>query len=290
MWPFRHKSNPVHKTINVQQGKAHYIEAGGGSDKPTLIIVASQMILARSYLWTIHQLYEHFRVISVEVPGCGFSARVSKPWSRFEYAKWIVSFMDELGIDKATLVGHSDSGAPVLRAGVDFPNRVDAIVLVDSIGANVATYPDSLIRLYIARVRDAFMEIRFSIPGFFHIMFNFIVHTINFANQVRVAAVMDLKEDAKQVKVPTLLAWGRHDRTVPLPAAARFFELIPHASVYVSERGCHNWLIQLPKEFCKVVTDFVAHKEPRVVNGLSIGLVDGYLVDGYFEKKVKSLI
>jgi hypothetical protein len=76
-----------------------------------------------------------------------------------------------------------------------------------------------------------------------------------------------------QVKVPTLIAWGRRDKTIPLYAAGTFFKLIPNSHVYISDEGSHNWLIQRPEEFCQAVTEFVHRKDKT--STFSIQLASG---------------
>lgn len=131
-------------------------------------------------------------------------------------------------------------------------------------GANA---PDSLPRVIFARVRDAFKELQFSIPGVFHGSLNIICHTRNFWHQVCIAAELDLKEEAKLIPVPVLLAWGVTDATVALDNAVKYYDRISHCSVYVCTKGCHNWLIERPEEYLKVVREFVSRpaNAPRTI-------------------------
>ncbi|GAQ82068.1 abhydrolase domain-containing protein 6 [Klebsormidium nitens] len=259
VWPgaLHASGEPVHRRfVQVKEKRCFFTDTGKG---PLVVILSSQLVLSRSYRWTAEVLSQNFRVVVVEMPGCGNSDSVSEPWSNSQYAEWVSNFLTALKVDEAAaLVGHSDSGAPALEAAVRFPQQIKNLILVDSIGANA---PDSLPRLILMRMADAASEIRFSVPGLFHAGKNALFHTRNWLNQIRISAVYDLTDQAKQVKVPTLLAWGRRDKTIPLSAAGTFFRLIPNSHVYISDDGSHNWLIQRPEEFCQAVTEFVHRKD-----------------------------
>ena len=69
---------------------------------------------------------------------------------------------------------------------------------------------------------------------------------------------LDTTPEAANVHVPTLLGWGKHDHTCPLPAGQRYAEVMPMAQLYVSEHGLHNWLVTRPEEFADVVSSFIA--------------------------------
>ncbi|KAK9814118.1 hypothetical protein WJX72_000954 [[Myrmecia] bisecta] len=239
------------KFITVSGYQAHYLEAGAGDP---VILLASPVIIARSYRSTVNALAKKYKVLCVELPGCGRSDLVEEPWTHKNYAKWVTEFMDAMHIDQAPVIGHSDSGAPVVGLARFYPTRVSHIILVDVIGVNA---PDSLPRLLTARMIDAFMELQFSIPGIFQGALNGFRHTRNFLNQIRVAAVLDLSEEAAQITTPTLLGWGRRDWTIPVSCAAKYYKLITSSSVYICSKGCHNWLIERPEEFLKVVSEFL---------------------------------
>lgn len=75
------------------------------------------------------------------------------------------------------------------------------------------------------------------------------------------SSTLDTTTEAATVSVPTLLCWGKHDHTCRLPAAHKYAEVMPTSQLYISEHGCHNWLIQRPEEFALAVSTFIADTE-----------------------------
>ena len=74
-------------------------------------------------------------VLAPDLPGFGLS---DKPggfdYSLSGYARFIVSFMDEMGIRQAVLVGNSMGGGVAVKTALLAPDRIERLVLIDSLG------------------------------------------------------------------------------------------------------------------------------------------------------------
>jgi 4,5:9,10-diseco-3-hydroxy-5,9,17-trioxoandrosta-1(10),2-diene-4-oate hydrolase len=78
----------------------------------------------------IDALAEHFAVIVPDMPGYGRSTKqidLSDPFG--DLAAGMGDLLEELGIEKAHLVGNSYGGGAALRMALDRPDRVDRMVL-----------------------------------------------------------------------------------------------------------------------------------------------------------------
>ncbi|MFY0526083.1 alpha/beta fold hydrolase [Archangium gephyra] len=73
------------RQVEVEGVRAQVLEAGEG---PVLLLLASMLVRARSYLPLIRRLSAHFRVLTVELPGSGRSAAVRKPWTLAALLRW----------------------------------------------------------------------------------------------------------------------------------------------------------------------------------------------------------
>jgi len=77
------------------------------------------------------QLREHFRVISLDRPGSGYSTRRSgTPADLPAQARQIAAFIKTLDLDKPLVLGHSLGGAIALALALDHPHAVSGLVLV----------------------------------------------------------------------------------------------------------------------------------------------------------------
>ena len=94
---------------------------------------------------------QHFRVIVPDMPGYGRSSKDldhSDPFGDLAFRDR--RMLDELGIDKAHLVGNSYGGAAALRLTLDRPDRVDRLVLMGpgGIGTTRALPTKGLTKLF----------------------------------------------------------------------------------------------------------------------------------------------
>jgi pimeloyl-ACP methyl ester carboxylesterase len=243
---------PQQHHIQIAGRRAFYREAGSG---PPVVILASMLVLARSYLPTIASLSARYRVICLEPPGCGHASKLEQPWSFEEYADFLLSFIDALQLDRPHIIGHSNSGPVAILLAAEHPHRISSITLTDSIGAD---HTFSLLRVMVGRAIDAILELKLTLRGLPHIFYNVFAHPMNFWSQVGLSAKTNILPAARRVTTPTLIACGRRDNTMPLRCAGLFRQAIAGSTEYTSPTGSHDWLITNPAEFEAAFTRFLS--------------------------------
>lgn len=78
-------------------------------------------------------LSKHHRVIAMDRPGYGQSAREAGPCTPADQADAIAATLSEAGIQRATLVGHSYGVLPAIHCAARHPNRIAALVLIGGV-------------------------------------------------------------------------------------------------------------------------------------------------------------
>jgi pimeloyl-ACP methyl ester carboxylesterase len=226
-------------------------EVGEG---PPLLLLPSMLVLADSYQWLLERLVGRYRVTLIEMPGFGRGQKLSRPWGFDQYAQWLAQYLVETGWKPAPVIGHSNSGAAAMILAARHPHLLSHLVLADTIGFDVSF---SLPRVLAGRAIDALREMPLSVWGSHQPLYNLRHHRRNCLNQIRLAAKSDLRPIARRVGTPTLLAWGADDRTMPMRCLRLLEELMPHAKVYVSRTGSHDWLITHADEFVAALEKFL---------------------------------
>jgi len=237
-----------------------YTDVGRGEP---VVILASTLVLARSYEWSIECLAPHFRVLTVEMPGSGRATTPTTAWGFEEYATWVHGFVATLRLRRPTLVGHSNSGGAALVTAALYPAAAGRLVLADTVGADDSP---SMLRVLAGRAYDALLEPRLSLFGWHHVIGNALLHTKPFFSQVWKSVYADLRPFARRVSVPTLIAWGARDHTIPPRCATALLSRIPYATLYESPAGSHDWMIDHAPEFAAALRDF-ARRRPLVAGG-----------------------
>lgn len=118
--------------VEIAGKSIRYLDQGVGS-APLLLIHGFGGDL-NNWLFNQAPLAQERRVISLDLPGHGESGKQLHSGSLDEMAESVVGLLDYLGIDSATLVGHSMGGAVALKVAQNLGSRVNALVLIASAG------------------------------------------------------------------------------------------------------------------------------------------------------------
>ncbi|MBV9797183.1 MAG: alpha/beta hydrolase, partial [Solirubrobacterales bacterium] len=103
----------------------------GGDGQP--VILAHGFLMDREmFASQVEALSPEFRVITWDERGFGETEFDGQPFTYWDSARDCLGLLDHLGIDRAVLGGMSQGGFLSLRAALVAPERVRALVLIDS--------------------------------------------------------------------------------------------------------------------------------------------------------------
>ncbi len=113
----------------VRAGGLHtsYLEAGEG---PPILLLHGLGATNASLLPTMWDLARDHRVIAPDLPGFGDSGKPVRSYHAGFFARWATALLDELGIERAHVLGNSMGGRVALEMGMRSPERVDKLVLL----------------------------------------------------------------------------------------------------------------------------------------------------------------
>ena len=115
-------------SVSTRIGEISYIEAGNG---PPLLALHGLGGTKASFLPTIAALADSHRVVALDLPGFGESAKpIAAPYDARWMARTVIAVMDRLEIERAHLVGNSMGGRVALEAGINHPDRIERLVLL----------------------------------------------------------------------------------------------------------------------------------------------------------------
>ncbi|MEI6546387.1 MAG: alpha/beta fold hydrolase [Burkholderiales bacterium] len=198
--------------------------------------------------WT--RLFEpSLRVISLDLPGAGLTG--ADPSGDYTDARGMVvllALMDKLGIDRASLVGHSMGGRLAWQFAAAHPDRVDKLVLVSpdgfaSPGFNYGKAPELGVSLKAMKYMLPKALLKMSLaPAYANpaVITPELVtryYEMMLAPEVRSAMIARLEQSVMQdpvpilarITAPTLLMWGDRDAMIPIANADDYLKAIPGA-------------------------------------------------------------
>ena len=143
---------PVGRFVEVGGTRLHILEQGSG---PPLVLVHGLGAQLKNFTYAlVAQLAPHFRVICVDRPGCGYSARPEHvPSSLRGQADTIAALIASLGLGKPLIVGHSYGGTVALALALDHPETVGGLALIAPLTHSLTVAPAAFRDFVIASRR-----------------------------------------------------------------------------------------------------------------------------------------
>lgn len=148
-------------------------EMGAG---PPLVLIHGIQDSHRTWRRVAPLLARHFRLLMVDLPGHGYSGRPDAPYTLPWFAGVLAEWMEEIGVAKAHLCGHSYGGGVAQWMLLEHRERVDRLALVAAgglgrgvaPGMRIATFPvlGPLITPLVMRVALPAAAVRLA-PGLF---------------------------------------------------------------------------------------------------------------------------
>lgn len=276
--------------VPFEQG---YLDAGGvrtrylhsgSADKPPLFFLHGTGGHAEAYARNLAKHGEHFSTWSIDMIGNGLSDRSGDVLEIPAYVAHLRAVLDTLGIEKASLSGESLGGWVAARFAIEFPDRVDKLVL-NTPGGHTA-FPDVMQRiktLSMAAVEDPSWERIKSRLEFLMLDKSKVTDDIIAVRQAIYAGpdmvdqmkrTLILQEwDVRQrnliepeewacIAAPTLVLWTSDDPTAGVDDGRRVADMIPGAEFVVMD-GCGHW----PQ-----------WEDPATFNAIHIGFLTGTTV------------
>lgn len=209
-----------------------------------------------------------YRVFALDMPGFGDSEEPPVPWCVDDYTDFVLKFIEEQGMKKATLLGHSFGGRVIIKilSRPSLPFEPQRVIFVDAAGIkpkrklkNVVKvrifkmskwvlslppvrklYPDALEQL---RKKNGSADYNAATP----IMRQSLVRVVN----------EDLTHLLPNIKVPTLLVWGENDADTPLRDGQLFEQMIPDAGLVTLKNAGHFSFLEQQFTFNRVIASFM---------------------------------
>jgi pimeloyl-ACP methyl ester carboxylesterase len=274
-----------------------YRRTGSG---PTLVLIHGITNSGQSWEPAMRLLARDFDVIAPDLPGHGASDRQRGDHSLGGHACVLRDLLHVLGVERATVVGHSLGGGVAMQFAYQFPDMVERLVLVGSGGLGREVSP--LIRSAALPFAEQVLPLLTARPlieaGSFVAG---MVGRLGFkpgadlAEVSRgVASLGDTERRAAFVRtvrsvisplgqrvtatdrlylaadLPTLIVWGDRDPIIPVEHGRAAHALLPNSRLEVFEGAGHFPQLDDPLRFAELVTEFMADNDAATHNARKV--------------------
>lgn len=274
---------PEDRYVKVGDINTRYWQAG---DKGSAVVLVHGLGgFIENWEHNVNAFAQQYRVYALDLVGFGRSDKVPLTRDVMVLVGFINDFMKVMGIEKASLVGSSLGGALVLRFAIEFPEKINKLVLANNAGMGrdviidfrlcslpwlgellVRPSPKSTTRLLKAIVYDPamvtpeFVDVFYEFarqPGASKALLSTLRACINLGGQ-RGNLIKDLLNRLDSITAPTLVIWGQQDRIIPVSHARIAVEKISGARLEIFDRCGHAPMFECPDKFNQLVLDFLA--------------------------------
>jgi len=260
--------------------RIHYQEAGD-ENAPAIILIHG--FISSNLVWSSVLLplaRAGFRVLAPDLPGYGYSEKpADAQYTIAEQAHAMIGLMDRLGIEKAIIAGASYGGAIAATMALDYPERVEKLILVGAVTNDEPkkklllrvsclpvlgdiTTPLFLGSRWILRKRMEDMYRRMGRPinekmvaSRHHLLETSNTHRAMIRTARRWSANR-IQREASLIRQPTMLVWGDQDDHIPIEDAFRLRDSMPNTRLIVFRNCGHLPPAEYPDKFVEALADF----------------------------------
>jgi len=264
---------------------------------PPVVLIHGMVNSSRHWREVALRLADRHTVIAPDLIGHGDSATPRGDYSLGAHAAAIRDLLVSIDVHCATFVGHSLGGGVAMQFFWQFPERVERLALVSSggLGAEVspvlrgAALPGAATLLWAAahpRALAALLRLADRLErrgrGEAAVQIRALVRAVRplersggrkaFLETLR--SVIDVRGQRVSAndrlyllgRVPTLIAGGDRDRTIPVEHGRQACAAIPDARFETIPGAAHFPHLERPGELAAVLAEFIATSEPHTID------------------------
>ncbi len=273
------------RQVHLHGHEVIYRTAGSG---PPIVLIHGMVNSSRHWEQVAVRLADDYTVIAPDLIGHGDSATPRGDYSLGAHAAVIRDLLAAIGVERATVVGHSLGGGVAMQFFWQFPQHVERLALVSSGGLGPEVSP--LLRsaalpgasgllwlvahprlveglsaladrmptrgVYLRAIARALRPL--SVSGAREAF----LHTLRAVIDVRGQRVSALDRLYLLDGFPTMFVWGGRDNTIPVKHGQAAHALVPDSQFEILPRAAHFPHLEDPEGLARVLRSFMETTDP----------------------------
>jgi pimeloyl-ACP methyl ester carboxylesterase len=244
----------------------HYLE--GGTGRP-VIFLHGLGAASESWRAIATALAADMRVLVPDQIGFGSSDKPLVDYSTALLVDFLAEFMDDAGLEKASLVGHSMGGRVASLFALRYPERVERLVLVSGAGYK-PNYDSDVLRALEFNTLDGARRLLTLLYYDDATRATDAAARKMFAERVRSGSGYTLSrmiesyrrgegfaDNLSPITAPTLIVWGKEDEIAAPGAARAAHNQIAGSRLILIERCGHLPMVEAPDELTAALRSFL---------------------------------
>ncbi len=254
--------------INVNGVNLYYEISGQG---PALVLLHGWTENHKFWKFQTPTFSREYNVIAIDLRGHGESDKPKTGYSIQTFADDLHHLLNTFETNRAIIVGHSMGGMTALVFCLKYPEKVKALILVNttSVGVHEAGLISPKETLQMIRtsgfenIVEHFFAQTFFAPGTSEDLISWakseVLKTPQYVVEEALKAIMehDVTARLSEITVPTLIIHGTQDFAISVKMAEMMNEKILNSNLQIIEGVGHHTMLEKPDEFGNAVLDFL---------------------------------
>ena len=259
---------PADKTIAVFGQSIHYFDLGS---RPVVVLLHGLGSRKEDWLPMLEPLSQKYRLLVPDQIGFGKSEKPLLDYSVQTYVDFLNEFLRQLKVEKASMVGESLGGwiaglyVAELGGGAHLI-AVEKLVLVDAAGLQQDKPPSNLNPSSLAAMRGLMEAVFYDTSWLTEDALRKIFtdklaahdgYTVRSLLGNPALSAERLDDKLGNIKIATLVVWGKQDKLLPMASGERYAAGIVGAKLVSFDKCGHVPPIEKTEEFVAAVTGFL---------------------------------
>lgn len=235
-----------------------------GEGRP-IVFIHGNALTHRSWLHQLEHFAKNYQVIAPDLRGHGDSDKPEGSYPISYFVTDVIGLLDALHIDRAVLAGHSMGGRVALSAALQYPERVTALVLV-----NTSATPFSRAHKQIDQVRTLGLELE--LKEFIDFLSSsetpetlkqeILNEELKTPERVRVelwrtVSTFDVSGRLREIDKPVLIIVGELDQGTPMADSQRLHASVRGSTLVTVPEVAHFTMLERPGIVNRCIEDFL---------------------------------
>lgn len=236
-----------------------------GTKKDTIIILPGWGNTRNTFNHIINYFKDRFTIYIFDYPGFGNSNLPNNDLTIYDYALFIINFMEEKNIDNPILIAHSFGGRIATLLTGYYKEKIDKQILIDIAGIKQISL-FKLIKQTIYKLLNNIIKIfpnknilqkkllkLFASNDYNNLDKEMYTTFKNIVNE-------DLTNYYKDIDCDTLLIWGKLDIDTPLKDAIKMNKLINNSELIIYKDANHYSYLQYPYLTNRIIEEYIKNR------------------------------
>ncbi len=239
--------------VTVHGHKLVYVKKGSG---PAIVMIHGFGSNLAAWSHQIDVLAPHLTVYSIDLIGHGLSDKPDIAYTPRDFLDHVSGWMDAVGLKSATFMGCSMGGGISIGMAIDYPQRVERLILVDALPPQrfkrKTVLENEEVKKSVEAVSPAVQE-PLAVPD------EMPATPVRFMNRMNRNFGLwgGYADKVPAIRQPTLIIWGENDPAIPLKFGRILHDEIPGAKLVIIPDGRHTPMKHKPDETNRAIMEFL---------------------------------